>query len=83
MHTGRVYKCGLWAVRLKHFKDREVPLEIRNLCTKVPRKRLGIGLLGSGANVQHATHVGLNQPDEAPTQTVERLKKALLTLQEH
>ena len=48
---------------------------------KVPRKRLGTSLFGSAANVQHGMHVGLGQPAEAPTQTVERLDKALKTLQ--
>ena len=47
--------------RVEHFEDQELPLEIRNLCTKVPRKRLAIGLLGSAANVQHTMHVGLSQ----------------------
>ena len=50
-------------------------------CTKVPRKRLGIGLFGSAVNVQHTMHAGLGQVAEAPTQTVKRLKKALTTLQ--
>ena len=45
-----------------------------------PRKRHGVSLLGSAANT-HCMHVGLGQPAEAPTQTIERVEKALATLQ--
>ena len=38
-------------------------------------------LTWSAANVQHCMHVGLGQPAVAATQTVERLEKALDTLQ--
>ena len=48
---------------------------------RVPRKRHGVSLLGSAANAQHCMHVGLGQPAEAPTQAVERVEKALATLQ--
>ena len=41
-HRLRGYKCGAWAPGFEQFGDRELPLEIRNLCAKVPRKRLGI-----------------------------------------
>ena len=56
-------------------------MEVRNLCLKVPRKRHGVSLLGSVANMQHCMHVGLGQPAEVPTQTIERVEKALMTLQ--
>ena len=36
---------------------------------------------GSAANAQHCMHVGLGQPAEAPKQTIERVEKALMTLQ--
>ena len=42
------------------------------LPTEVPRKRHGVGLLGSAANLQNCMHVGLGQPAEPPTQTTER-----------
>ena len=51
------------------------------LCLKIPRKRLGVSLLGPAANAQHCMHVGQGQPVEAPTQTSERTEKALMTLQ--
>ena len=56
-------------------------IEVRNLCLKIPRKRRGVSLLVSAANAQHCMHVGLDQPAEAPTQTIERVEKALATLQ--
>ena len=58
-----------------------MPMEVRNLCLKVPRKRHGVSLLGSATNTQHSMHVGLGQPAEVPTQTIERVEKALKTLQ--
>ena len=66
---------------LNSFEDAELPMEVRNLCLRVPRKRRGVSLLGSAANTQHCIHVGLGQPAEAPTQTIERVEKALGTLQ--
>ena len=75
-HRLRSYKCGVWAPGFDQFEDLEPPMEVRNLCLKVPRKRHGVGLLGSAANTQHCMHVGLCQPAEAPTQTIERLEKA-------
>ena len=80
-HRPRRHKCGVWALGFEQFEDQQLPSEIRKLCTKVPRKRLAIGFLGSAANVQHTIHAGLGQMAEAPTQTVKRLKKALTTLQ--
>ena len=56
-------------------------MEVRNLCLRVPRKRHGVSLLWSAANTQHCMHVGLGQPAEAPTQTIERVENALATLQ--
>ena len=54
-------------------------MEIRILCLKIPRKRHGVSLLGSSAaNTQHC---GQGQPAEVPTQTIERVAKALTTLQ--
>ena len=55
-------------------------MEVRNLCLKIPRERHGVSLLGSAANAQHCMHVGLGQPAEASTQTIERVEKALATL---
>ena len=63
----RGYKCGVWAPGFEQFEGQELPLEIGNLCAKVPRERLGVGLLGSAANVQRSMHVSLGQPAEAPT----------------
>ena len=48
---------------------------------KVPRKRHGVSLLGSTANIHCCMHTGLGQPAEPPTQTIERAEKALATLQ--
>ena len=64
---------------MEQFEDAELPMEVRNLCLRVPRKRLGINLLAA-ANEKHCTHVGLGQPAEAPTQTIERVEKALSAL---
>ena len=47
----------------------------------VPCKRHGVSLLGSAANTQHCMHACLGQPAGAPTQTIERVEKALATLQ--
>ena len=58
-----------------------MPNEVRDLCMKVPRKRHGVSLLGSAANMQCSMHVGLGQLAEPPTQTTERVEKALVTLQ--
>ena len=76
----RSYTCGVWAPGFDQFEDAEVPMKVRNLCLKIPRKRLGVSLLGSGANAQHCMHVGLGQTAEVPTQTIERVEKALMTL---
>ena len=46
-----------------------------------PKGRQGIELFGSAANVQYTMHVGVGEPAGAPTQTVDRLEKALRTLQ--
>ena len=80
-HRLRGYKCRVWAPGFEQFEDMELPTEVRNLSMKVPRKRHGVSLLGSAANTQHCMHVGLGQPVVAPTQTIERVKKALATLQ--
>ena len=63
------------------YEDQELPTEVRDLCMKVPRKRHGVSLLGSRANAQHCMHVGLGRPAVVPTQTTERVEKALMTLQ--
>ena len=55
-------------------------MEVRNLCLRVPRKQHGVSLLGSAANTLHCVHVGLGQPAEAPTQTIQRVEKAPVTL---
>ena len=54
-------------------------LDLSSLRTQ--NKRHGVSLLGSAANAQHCMHVGLGQPAEVPTQTIERVEKALMTLQ--
>ena len=78
-HRLRRYKCGVWAPGFEQFEDAEPRPEVRNLCLKIPRKRHGVSLLGSAANAPHGMHVG--QPAEVPTQTIERVEKALMTLQ--
>ena len=80
-HRLRSYKCGVWAPGFEQFEDAELSMEVRNLCLKIPRKRLVVSLLGSAANAQHCMHVGLGQPAEAPTPSKERVEKALTTLQ--
>ena len=80
-HRLRSHKCGVWAPGCEQFEDAELPTEVRNLCLKIPRKRHGVSLLGSAANVRHCMHVGLGQPAEVPTQTIESVEKALMTLQ--
>ena len=77
----RSYECGAWAPGFEQFVDEELPMEVRNLCLKIPRKRHGVSLLGSAANPQHCMHVGLGQSAEAPTQTIERVEKAVAPLQ--
>ena len=56
-------------------------MEVRNLCLKIPRNRYGVSLLGFAANAQHCMRVGLGQPAEAPTQTIEKVEKTLARLQ--
>ena len=80
-HRLRSFKCGVWAPGFEQFEDAELPIEVRNLCLKIPRERHGVSLLGSAANAQHCMQVGLGQPAEVPTQTVERVEKALMTMQ--
>ena len=66
-HRLRGYKCGVWEPGFEQFEDQELPTEVRDLCTKVPRKRHGVSLLGSVANTQYCMHVGLGQLAEPPT----------------
>ena len=80
-HKLRGCMCGVWAPGFEQFEDAELPMEVRNLCLRVPRKRHGASLLGSAVNTQHWMHVGLGQLAEAPTQTMERVERALSTLQ--
>ena len=80
-HRLRGYKCGMWALGFEQFEDAELPMEVRDLCLTIPRKRHGVSLFGSAANTQHCMHVGVGQPAEAPTQTTETVEKALSTLQ--
>ena len=80
-HRLHRYKCKVCWPGFEQFGDAELPVEVRNLCLKIPRKRHGVSLLGSAANAQHCMHVGLGQPAEVPTQTIERVEKALTTLQ--
>ena len=76
-HRLRSYKCGVGAPGFEQFEDAELPMEVRNLSLKVSRKRHGVSFLGSAANAQHCMPVGLGQPAEVPTQTIERVEKAL------
>ena len=46
-HRLRSCKCGVWAPGFEQFEDAELPMDVRNLCLKIPRKRLGVSLLGS------------------------------------
>ena len=80
-HRLRGCKCDVWAPGFEQFEDQEMPTEVRDLCMGVPRKRHGVGLLGSAANMQYCMLVGLGWPAEAPTQTIERVEKALAALQ--
>ena len=80
-HRLRGCKCGVWAPGFEQFEDQELPTEVRDLCTRVPRKRHGVSLLGSAANMQHCMRVGLGQPAQPPIQTIERVEKTLATLQ--
>ena len=69
--------CAYGRLESEQFEDAELPMEVRNLCLKIPRKRHGVSLLGSAANAQHCMHVGLGQPAEAPTQTIESVWRRL------
>ena len=80
-HRLRGDKCGVWAPGFEPYEDQELPTEVRDLCMQVPRKRHGVRLLGSAANVRYCVNVGLGQPAELPTQTTERVEKALATSQ--
>ena len=80
-HRLRIYKCRVWAPGFEQFEDAELPTEVRDLCMKEPRKRHGVSLLGSTANIHCCMRTGLGQPAEPPTQTIERAEKALATLQ--
>ena len=55
------------------FEDLELPTEVRDQCRRVPRKRRGVSLLGSAANMQYCMRAGLGQAAEPPTQTYERV----------
>ena len=74
------YKCGVWAPGFEQFEDTWLPLSVRRLCLRIPRKRHGVSLFGSEANAQHCVQVELGQAPEAPTQAKERLEKALTML---
>ena len=41
-HRLRGYRCWVWAPGFEQFGDAELPLEVRNLCLRVPRKRHGV-----------------------------------------
>ena len=71
-HRLRSYKCGVRAPGFEQFEDAELPIEVRILCLKIPRKRHGVSLVGSAVNAQHCMHVGLDKPAEVPTQTIVR-----------
>ena len=73
-HRLRGYKCGVWAPGFEQFEDQELPTEVHDLCTRVPRERHGVSLLVSAANTQYGTHVGLGQLAEPPTQTLATLQ---------
>ena len=74
-HRLRSYTCGVRAPVFEQFEDAELPLSVRNLCLKIPRKRHGVSLLGSEANAQRCMQVGLGHT------TKKRVEKALVTLQ--
>ena len=80
-HRLRGYNCGVWAPGFEQFEDLELPTEVRDLCMRVPRKQYGGSLHHSAANMRCCMHAGLGQPAEPPTQTIERVDKALATLQ--
>ena len=61
------YKCGVWAPGFEQYEGQELPTEVRDLCLRVPRKRHGVSLLGSAANMQYCMYVGLGQPAEPLT----------------
>ena len=65
-HRLRSYECGAWAPGFGQCEDAELPLSVRDLCLRIPRKRHGVNLLGFEANAQ---------------QTKERVEKALVTVQ--
>ena len=80
-HRLRGYTCGVWASGFEQYENQELPTEVRDQCLEVPRKRLGVSLLGSAAKMLCCMSVGLGQPAEPPTQTTERVEKAVATLQ--
>ena len=82
-HRLRGLKCGERAPGVEQFEDAELLMEVGNLCLKIPRKRHGVSLHGSAANAQYCMHVGLRQPAEAPSLTIERVEKALADAAEH
>ena len=57
-HRLRGYERGVRAPEFEQFDDLERPPEVRDLCMRVPRKRHGVSLFGSAANMHHCMHVG-------------------------
>ena len=57
-HRLRSYKCGVWALGFEQYEDQELPIEVRDLCLKFPRKRDGVSLLGYAANMLFCMNVG-------------------------
>ena len=44
-HRLRSYKCGVWVLGFEQFEDAELPLSVRSLCLRIPRKRHEVSLL--------------------------------------
>ena len=57
-HRLRSYKCGVWAPGFEQFEDAELPIEVRNLCLKIPRKRHGVSRVCGERTALHACRPG-------------------------
>ena len=75
--TSAVYR----RLDLNIFEDAEIADRGPKSVFGDPTQATWVSLFGSAANAQHCMHVGLGQPAEVPTQTSERIEKALMTLQ--
>ena len=82
-HRLRGCKRGVWAPGFEQFEDLELPTEVRDLCMRAPRMRHGVSLLGSAANMHYCMHVGLGQPVEPPTQTLQDIERFACDQHDH